>query len=154
MSDWIENLTNKYCYFQRQKYKHLENFFTRALNSYEEIDTVVATLCFGNVFYEYEYFYNNRDGVPITDYNSRQKTIDIIEYVDFIFYLFVKTANGDFSLDSYHPDSRMFEIMNKNYMDNSNETILEFLEKKYSHVKFSKGELCQDKLFFSKTITF
>jgi hypothetical protein len=141
-----KNLTNKY--FKDEKY--LETFFTKNL----KIDMGFENIVFENIFCEHRDFYDNRAWGHITDYNSRQETVDIIKYVDFLFSSFVKAGNGTFTLDSYHPDSRMFEIMKNNYRVNSNETVLEFLEKKYSHIKFYKGELCQDKLFFSKTIRF
>lgn len=126
--------------------ENLTNFFTQVFQQLSDNEKSIKVLVFSNLFISYRRF-------DVNNYLDSRKTIEIIQYIDFIFSLFTKIMNCTFKINSYYPYPEMFEIINNNYIDNSSDTILMFLQKKYPDIKFFKGEfaLCYpDKLLISK----
>ncbi len=96
--------------------RYLETFFRSVFTTVSKTNEPLEGLCFCNC---------------VSEYATRNTTIEIIEYVDFIISSFVTVTNGVFKIDSYYISFQMFKIMNKSCVHNSSETILQFLEKKY-----------------------
>lgn len=129
--------------------KNLESFFRSVFIAVSKNNEPFEALCFCNFYTNRCLFLTHSD----VEYSIRSATIQIIEYINFVISLFAKIANSTLKIDSYYICARMFEFIKNNYIDNCNETILEFLEKKYPDIKFFKNELTigyQDKLLISK----
>ena len=126
--------------------RYLENFFRSVFTTVSKTNEPLEGLCFCNFYTQ-----NNMISFCVSEYDTRNTTIEIIEYVDFIISSFVTVTNGVFKIDSYYICFQMFKIMNKSCVHNSSETILQFLEKKYPDIKFFQNELIySDKLLISK----
>lgn len=130
--------------------KNLESFFRSVFIRVSKNNEPLEALCFCN-FYTNRCLFLTHSDVEYS-ISNRSATIQIIEYINFVISLFAKIMNSTLKIDSYYICARMFEFIKNNY-NNCNETILEFLEKKYPDIKFFKNEFglgYPEKLLISK----